>query len=30
MAIKGGFKEVVQLLLDQGADPNITCGRFET
>ncbi|KAI9898849.1 hypothetical protein N3K66_005310 [Trichothecium roseum] len=30
MAIKGGFKEVVQLLLNQGADPNITCGRFET
>ncbi|KAI0456353.1 ankyrin repeat-containing domain protein [Xylaria acuta] len=30
IAIKGGFEEVVQLLLWEGADPNLCCGKGET
>ncbi|KAI1119845.1 ankyrin [Nemania abortiva] len=29
VAIKSGFEEIVQLLLHEGADPNLPCGRFE-
>ncbi|KAI0966510.1 ankyrin [Xylaria arbuscula] len=29
VAINGGFEEIVQLLLLEGADPNIPCGSFQ-
>ncbi|GAW23124.1 hypothetical protein ANO14919_126740 [Xylariales sp. No.14919] len=29
VAINGGFEEIVQLLLREGADPNIPCGSFQ-
>ena len=29
-AVESGQSEVVQMLLDHGADPNLTYGEFET